>query len=145
MLRITSVWACALLLAACATEASPPALPSASLVAFTEIAERCVQRPAGNADSVAAECVCQTLKGRGSVPVRCFATPYLLGFVGDSVPLPPIRRSRQAYYGLAFAPRGLDLAVTEQREVFKYGYGVATAQAGLPPHWYLLTYCMGCD
>src|SRR5690349_5580807 len=71
LLRITSVWACALLLAACATEASPPALPSASLVGFTEMAERCVPRPPGRADSLAAVCACRALNGRvGSVAVR---------------------------------------------------------------------------
>lgn len=110
------------------------------------MAERCAERSSSRTDSVVAQCVCQNYNARaGAGAIHCFATPFLLGFVGDSVPLPSIRRSRDQFYGLAFAPRGLDLTVTEQREVFTYGYGVATEQTGLPPHWYLLKYCVGCD
>ena len=117
-----------------------------SLTSFTSMAEQCVQRGGSRPDSLAAACVCRALKAQvGKAVVHCFETPYLLGFVGASVPLPPMRRSSQSYYGLAFAPHGLDLEVTEQREVFRYGYGVATAQPGLAPHWYLLKYCGACD
>jgi hypothetical protein len=132
-----------LLQVACGREASPA---SPGLRSFTERTERCVERSSSRADSAVAQCVCQSYGGHAaSQAIRCFATPYLLGFIGDSVPLPSIRRSRDSYYGLAFAPRGLDLSVTEQREVFTYGYGVVLARADLPPHWYLLKYCLGCD
>jgi len=131
------------LLAACGREASPA---SPDLTSFTQLAQGCAERSAFRTDSVVAQCVCESYsRHAGSAAIHCFATPYLLGFVGDSVPLPSIGRSRDEYYGLAFAPGGLDLTVTEQREVFTYGYGVATEQSGLPPHWYVLRYCVGCD
>lgn len=135
-----------LLLAACALEASPSPPPSSSLAAFAELAEHCARQRGAQVDSVAAACVCKSINERAAAAaVRCFATKYLLGFVGDSVPLPPMRRSPYKYYGLAFAPRGLNTTATEQIEVFNFGYGVAAPYPGLPTHWYLLTYCAGCD
>jgi hypothetical protein len=136
----------ALLAMGCASENIPPSLPMVSLASFTSMAEQCVRKAGSQPDSLAARCLCRTLKEQvGTALIDCFATPYLLGFVGESVPLPPIRRSNRSYYGLAFAPRGLEPGATEQIEVFKYGYGVATAHPDLPAHWYLLTYCRGCD
>jgi hypothetical protein len=131
------------LLFGCAT--APPPKPT-SLSALTRVVESCLTSPSRGADSAAARCACRALDDKaGGQPVHCFAAPYFIGFVGPGLPVPSALPMREHYYGLAYAPRPLDLRETAQYEIQMFGYGVAGRHRSLPAPWYLITYCSGCD